>query len=61
MFNDSVSTTKTFPQKKALEKCTLYKVLINGSNSSTDPKKIIIRFINTNNEKVFLTNVFYFK
>lgn len=51
----------TVSRKKTISKCAIYKVMINGMNTSSNPNLIIIRFINTENEKVILENSFYYK
>jgi hypothetical protein len=63
LFKDSVIVRdeSNAKDKKVAEKCSHYKSLINGSNSTSFPNVITIRFINTNDEKVFLINRFYYK
>jgi hypothetical protein len=66
-FNDSTVLVEVAPNgfkqsaKKVIEKCSLYTVLINGSNTSADASVITIRVINITNDKVILSNRFYYK
>jgi hypothetical protein len=48
-------------EQMTIEKCSIYKSMINGTNSSPNSRAITIRFIENFDNKAVLSNAFYYR